>query len=88
MDDKDLPNFMRPKKLQECKDREMWSKQFRIAFYLLWAVSIISFVFFDQFGLALAFLGGAGVILVTDSILDVRHLMWHVKNNEEGKHNK
>lgn len=79
-----MMSYNNEKTPQECEDRAYWRKRFNFAawlflFFALW------FLFTDNFTAMFIALAVSLGYRTVDTILDIRHMKWHI-NNDEGEH--
>lgn len=83
----DLPNFLRVKEPQECKNRKTWHKHFRLAYWALFLIGGFVFIFTDRELAGLAMMGLGFIVFNIDTIQDIKHAEWHLKQLEKGDKN-
>lgn len=70
----------------ECANHAMWSKQLVVAYWIFWLVGMYIVLFTEDTLVGGITIGLAFALFVTDIVLDIRHVRWHMKNGEDKNH--
>lgn len=76
--------YNKPEPIPECEERHYWRKRFNFA---AWLFLFFAFFFLlnDQITAMFIALAVSMGYRIVDTILDIRHMKWHI-NNDEGEH--